>query len=178
MASRSRSKKGLTIREVVIFAMLGAIMFCSKLLMEGLPNIHLLGVLIMAYTLVYRWKALFPIYVYVFLELLEGAGVWWVPNLYIWAVLWGVTMLLPKSMPKWLAPFVYCVVCGLHGLAYGTLFAPWQALAWHMSFKATLAWIAAGFPFDLTQCIGNLCLGVLIIPLATLLRRLDKKAGV
>ena len=177
MSSGSRSKKGLSIREIVIFAMLGTIMFVSKLLMEGLPNIHLLGTLIVTYTLVYRWKALFPIYVYAFLELFEGAGMWWVPNLYIWTVLWGVTMLLPRRMPKWLAPVVYCVVSGLHGLSYGTLFAPWQALAFHMSFRTTLAWIASGFPFDVIHCIGNLCLGVLIIPLSTLLRRLDKKAA-
>ena len=178
MASGSRSnRRGLSIREIVIFAMLGTIMFVSKLLMEGLPNIHLLGTLIVTYTLVYRWKALFPIYVYVFLELLEGAGMWWVPNLYIWAVLWGVTMLLPRRMPKWLAPIVYCVVSGLHGLCYGTLFAPWQALVYHMSFRVMLAWIAAGFPFDVIHGIGNLCLGTMIVPLTALLRRLDRKAA-
>lgn len=174
MASGSKSKAGLAIREIVIFAMLGAITFLSKLMMEGLPNIHLVGVLIVVYTLVYRVKALYPLYVYVFLQgLVEGFTAWWIPNLYTWTVLWAAVMLLPRRMPKWLAPIVYAVVCGLHGLCYGTLFAPVQALFHHLTFEATLAWIAAGLPFDITHAVGNLCLSVLILPLTVLLRKLD-----
>ena len=40
--------------EMILFAMLGAIMFCSKIFMEFLPNIHLLGMLTMTYTVVFR----------------------------------------------------------------------------------------------------------------------------
>ena len=42
------------IREMVIFAMLGTVMFCSKIILEVLPNIHLRGMLTMVYTIVYR----------------------------------------------------------------------------------------------------------------------------
>ena len=58
----------LKTRELAIFAMLGAIMYLSKIIMEWIPNVHLLGALTMAYTIVYRRKALYPIYVYVFLN--------------------------------------------------------------------------------------------------------------
>ena len=58
----------LTTKEIAVFAMLGAVMYASKLLMEAAPNIHLLGVFTIAYTVVYRKKALFPIYIYVFLN--------------------------------------------------------------------------------------------------------------
>ena len=69
------------IRDTVIFAMLGAIMFCSKLVMELLPNIHLIGALTMIYTLVYRKKALYPIYIFVILTgLYGGFGLWWAPH--------------------------------------------------------------------------------------------------
>ena len=51
----------LKIREIAIFAMLGAIMFVSKVVMEGIPNVHLLGTFVVAYTLTYRVKALFSI---------------------------------------------------------------------------------------------------------------------
>ena len=33
-------------------------------------------------------------------EITMGFGVWWVPYLYVWTVLWGMTMLLPKKMPN------------------------------------------------------------------------------
>ena len=85
---------------MAVFAMLGTIMFCSKIIMEVLPNIHLLGMFTMTYTVVFRKKALLPIYVYVFLNgLYAGFDVWWLPYLYIWTILWGITMLLPKRMP-------------------------------------------------------------------------------
>ena len=50
-----------TTRELVIFAMLGAVMYASKVIMEFAPNIHLIGVFTIAFTVVYRKKALYPI---------------------------------------------------------------------------------------------------------------------
>ena len=73
---------------MIVFAMLGTIMFCSKILLEVLPNIHLLGMLTMTYTVVFRRKALIPIYIYVMLNgLYAGFNIWWIPYLYIWTIL-------------------------------------------------------------------------------------------
>ena len=162
--------------ETCIFAMLASIMLCSKLIMEALPNIHLLGALTMVYTLVFRKKALIPIYLYVFLNgLVAGFSLWWFPYLYIWTILWGVTMLLPKNMPRKVKMIVYPAVCCLHGLLYGILYSPAQALMFKFTFKQTLVWIAAGFPFDLLHAFGNLLAGLLIVPLSELLKKLLKQ---
>lgn len=167
--------KKLTVREMVIFAFLGALMFVSKQLLEFLPNIHMLGMLTMLYTVVYRRKALIPIYVFILLEgVIAGFAMWWIPYLYLWAVLWGVTMLLPKNMPAKVAVPVYAIVCGLHGLCYGTLYAPFQALWMGYDLKKMFAWIAAGFPWDVVHALGNLVFGTFIVPLAKLLKRLEK----
>ena len=40
------SRKGLSIYELVLLPILGVLMFVSKLMMEFLPNIHLVGMLI------------------------------------------------------------------------------------------------------------------------------------
>ena len=163
------------IRDTVIFAMLGAIMFCSKLVMELLPNIHLIGTLTMIYTLVYRKKALYPIYIFVILTgLYGGFGLWWAPYLYIWTILWGITMLLPKNLDHKLGAFIYPLVCSLHGLLYGILYAPAQALMFGLDFDGMIAWIIAGFPFDLLHAGGNLVAGLLIIPLSKLLKKLER----
>lgn len=88
----------LKTREVAIFGMLGALMYASKVFMELLPNVHLLGVFTISFTLVYRKKALYPIYTYVLLNgLFAGFATWWIPYLYLWTILWGVTMLLPQK---------------------------------------------------------------------------------
>ena len=161
------------LRETVLFAMLAAVMFCSKILLEFLPNIHLLGVLTMVYTIVFRYKALYPIYLYVIIQgLWLGFSVWWVPYLYVWTVLWGITMLLPRRMPKWVACTVYPLVCALHGLVFGALYAPVHALLFQMTWEQMLAWIAAGLSFDIIHCIGNFAAGLLILPLTGILKRL------
>lgn len=170
-----KTQKGLSIYELVLLPMLGGLMFVSKLMMEFLPNIHLLGMFIMVFTLVFRQKALVPIYIYVFLVGIYGGFLpWWVPNLYIWTVLWVVTMLLPRNMPLWLCWVVYPAVCSLHGFAYGVLYAPAQALMYGLNFEGMVAWIIAGFPFDILHGIGNLLTGFLIVPLVALLTRLNK----
>lgn len=174
-SNKAVSNRLKRVQETVIFAMLGTIMFCSKIIMEALPNIHLLGMLTMVYTVVFRKKALIPIYVYVMLNgLYGGFSMWWIPYLYIWTILWAVTMLLPKNMKKRAACIVYPIICCLHGLAFGTLYAPAQALMFGFDFKQTLAWIAAGLPWDAVHAAGNLATGLLIVPLSDLLKKILK----
>ena len=170
-----RSEKHKKLVDILVFTMLGVIMLLSKLLMEALPNFHLLGTLITAYTIVYRKDALKPIYIFVLLSgIIYGFGAWWFAYLYIWAILWGMVMLLPKNMKPKIAVPVYMIVSGLHGILYGTLYAPAQAVIFGYDFKTMLAWIVAGFPFDIMHCVGNVVLGILILPIATALKKFHK----
>lgn len=170
------SKKLLSIREVVTFGMLGALMYASKLLMEFLPNVHLIGVFCIALTVVYRVKALFPIFIFSFLTgLFNGFNLWWYPYLYLWPVLWGMTMLLPREMNRKVAPFVYMGVCALHGYLYGTLYAPFQAIAFGLNFKGMIAWIIAGLPWDFVHGTSNLICGILICPLISVLKLCERQ---
>lgn len=169
----SLKKIGQLIFETVLFSMLASLMFVSKIIMELLPNVHLLGMFVITFTVVFRAKALIPIYLYVFLNgLYAGFNAWWVPYLYVWTVLWALAMLIPRKTPKWLACIIYPTLCALHGLAFGVLYAPAQALLFGLSFEQMLAWIAVGFPFDVIHCISNLCAGLLIYPLSELIKKL------
>ena len=159
--------------------MLGAVMFCTKFIMEALPNIHPLGMLTMAFTVVYRVKALIPLYVYVFLNgIFAGFDVWWIPYLYLWTILWGITMLLPRRMPKKLACVVYSVICSLHGLVFGALYAPVWAIMYSLSFEEMIAWIIAGISFDVLHFVGNLLASLFILPLIELLFLLSRRIGI
>ncbi len=163
-----------SIYEICVFGMLGALMYASKALMNALPNIHLIGLFITAITLVYRKKALFPIYIFVLLTgIFEGFGLWWIPYLYIWTVLWGALMLLPRGVH----PVFPIIICALHGFLFGVLYAPAQALMFGFTFKGTLSWIASGLPFDVIHGISNLvCGALLLVPLTKLLRYGQKMA--
>ncbi len=165
----------LNIKEIAVFGMLGAMMFASKVMMEFLPNVHLLGVFTVAITVVYRQKALYPIYIYVLLNgFYAGFNIWWVPYLYLWTLLWGATMLLPRELPKKARPFIYMGLCSLHGFLFGTLYAPAQALFFGLSFEGTIAWIIAGIPFDVVHGISNFICGILICPIIAVLKKAEK----
>lgn len=165
----------INVKEIAIFAMLGALMFASKVLMDILPNIHLVGVFIVAITVVYRQKALYPLSVYIFLTgLFAGFDIWWIPYLYIWHFLWGAVMLLPKNIPSKIKPVVYMCVCALHGFLYGTLYAPVQALLFGFNFETTIAWIIAGIPWDIIHGVSNFACGLLIMPIVHVLKNAEK----
>lgn len=165
----------LTTRQTVLFGMLGAIMYASKIVMEAVPNVHLLGVFIISLTVVYRKKALYPIYIFVFLTgLFNGFSSWWFAYLYIWTVLWAATMLLPKKLPQKAQPVIYMCLCACHGFLYGTLFAPTQALFFGLSLEGTVAWIIAGLPWDFVHGVSNFFCGILIVPLISLFRSCEK----
>lgn len=168
----------LTIRETAVFGMLGAVMYASKMIMELLPNVHLLGVFIVSFTIVYRKKALYPIYTYVILNgIFCGFAAWWIPYLYVWTILWGVVMILPGRIPKKIQPLVYMAVCGLHGFLFGTLYAPAQAIIFGLSFKGMIAWIIAGLPWDCMHGVSNFLCGILIMPIVSALKLAERMTG-
>lgn len=165
----------LNVKEITVFGVLAAIMYVSKLAMEFLPNIHLVGVFVISLTVVYRKKALYPIYIFVLISgLFSAFSTWWLPYLYIWLVLWAAVMVLPRNISPGIKPFVYMLVCAVHGFLYGTLYAPTHMLVYNMSLEATLAWIVAGLPWDFVHGIGNFFCGALICPIIKAIKSGEK----
>ena len=168
----------LSVREIAVFGVLGAIMYASKLIMEVLPNMHLLGMFIIALTVVYRVKALYPIYTFVLITgLFSGFASWWLPYLYVWTILWAGVMALPKKMTPKAATAAYMLLGAAHGCLYGCLYAPVQALMFGLSFEGMLAWIAAGLPFDLIHGASNFFTGILVVPLVKILKQAERIAA-
>ena len=164
------------IADMVIFAMLGTILFISKIIMEFLPNIHPIAMFIAVYTLVYRAKALIPIYVYVLmLGVYYGFNMWWIPYLYIWTFIWAFIMLIPKNASFKVKGILSTLFCGLHGILFGTLYAPAQAIIFGLNFNGMIAWIIAGLPWDVVHMCGNIAMSVLVIPLYKLLFKLEER---
>ena len=157
--------------------MFGALMFCSKLLLEWAPNIHLIDLFIIALTVVYRKRALVPLYLFVFLTLLvNGFSPWLLAYLYVWLFPWALTMLLPRRLPRAALGVCYVLIGGLHGILFGILYAPAQAVLFGLNFKELLVWIAAGSLFDITHAVGNMAACTLVLPLVALLSRLEKRS--
>ncbi len=154
--------------------MFGSLMYATKFAMETLPNIHLIGVFVVSLTVVYKFKALYPIYVFVIITgLVNGFDTWWIPYIYIWAVLWGMVMLLPKKIPEKAKPYVYMSVCSLHGFLFGILYAPSLAITSGVDFA--IKWTIAGIPYDVIHGVSNFVLGVLIMPIIKAITCAEKR---
>ncbi len=192
MQNKNRRGSAVSLQELTLFAMYGAVIFAQKAMLAAIPNVHLVALLIISLTVVYRFKALYSVFVYILLEgVFYGFTTWFVPYLYVWPILWGVTMLLPQPrlkeagksadpnrrgrlMPAGLAVPVYSIVGALHGLLFGTMFAPAQALFFGLDFRGMLAWIAAGFPYDIIHGVSNFCMCLMVLPLVKALKKMNR----
>ena len=154
--------------------MLGAILFIGDALMEWAPNVHPITVLVIAYTVVYRRKAIIPVIIYIALQAVFFGGLWLVPYCYIFPLYHFIALLIPKGIGGVKAQICYSVLSVLFGIAFGTLYAPWQAVVFMkaLDFERILAWIVAGFPYDVIHAAGNFAASFLIIPIVKLLKRI------
>ena len=72
-------------------------MFALQVAMSGLPNIEPVSLLVLVYAVVFGKKCLYPIYLYVLMEILVyGIGTWNVNYLYVWAILALAAYLMRK----------------------------------------------------------------------------------
>ena len=161
----------LTIQQVALFGMLGALTFGLKVAMSALPNIEPVSLCVMLFAVVFGRKCLYPIYLYVLMEiLLYGFGTWNMNYLYVWAILALVAYLL-RSMTH---PLAWALVSGVFGLCFGLLCAPVDFLLGDIGFVLS-KWVS-GIPFDVMHCAGNFVIALLLfVPLRKLLEKLYAK---
>ena len=157
-----------TLREIALFGILGALTFGMKVAMSLLPNIEPVSLLVMLYAVVFGRKALYPIYLYVLLEILfYGIQLWNINYLYVWSLLAIGAWLMRKSK----SPLAWALLSGVFGLLFGALCAPVYLFTGGLSFA--IAWWVIGVPFDLLHCAGNFVMAlVLFVPLRRLLEKL------
>jgi len=158
----------LSIRQVTLFGVLGAMTFAAKYVMSALPNIEPVSLMVLLFGAVFGLRGLYPTYLYVLMEILFfGIGSWNVNYLYIWAVpaLAGYFL---RTMEQ---PLGWALVSGVFGLLFGALCAPVDTVIGGVSY-AMAKWIS-GIPFDIAHCAGNFVIAlVLFKPLRKLTEKL------
>ena len=108
-------------KSIVLIGMMSSLLFVGQVALAFLPNVEIVSLLIILYTLIFKKKTIFIIYVFVLLEgLMYGFGVWWFGYLYIWTILYFITMLLNKMT----SPFYWSLTSAAFGLSFGALYFP------------------------------------------------------
>lgn len=152
--------------------MLGALTFGAKVAMAGLPNIEPVSLMVMLFAVVFGWKSLYPIYLYVLMEiLLYGINFWSINYLYIWTIL-AVSAIFMRRLRH---PLWWAGLSGLFGLAFGLLCSPvYMVVGGSVSYG--IRWWLSGLVFDVPHAIGNFVIALcLFVPLRKLLTKLYAK---
>lgn len=105
-------------RELVIMGVLTGVVFLGQVFMGFLPNVEIVTLLFMLYTLVFGKKVFLMIYVFVFLEgIFYGFGLWWLNYLYVWSVQAVITWLCRKQK----SVVFWSILSGFYGISFGAL---------------------------------------------------------
>lgn len=161
----------MRIKDIALIGMMSAIMIAVQVALSFLPNIELVSLLIILFTLVFGWKAFYIIYVFVGVEgLIYGFGLWWINYLYVWAILFIIVMLLRKLH----STFLWAVISGAYGLGFGALCSIPYFLT--SGIASGFAYWVQGIPFDLLHGAGNFVAAlVLFHPLYSILDKINKQ---
>ena len=161
----------LSIQEIALFGVLGAVTFALQVVMAPLPNIEPVSLLVMIFAAVFGWKCLYPVYVFVVMEILfYGISTWNIYYLYVWTVLALGAILLRRQQQ----PLVWALLSGVFGLFFGALCGIVDVFIGGFAYAAA-KWVS-GIPFDLLHCGGNFAIALILWkPLRTLLDQLQRK---
>ena len=153
---------------MTLFAVLGAMTFAAKYVMSGLPNIEPVSLMVMLFGAIFGRRALWPIGVYVAMEVLfYGLGIWNVMYLYIWPLL-GLLAWFLRKMEQ---PLGWALLSGGFGLMFGALCAPVDMAIGGLAYAAA-KWIS-GIPFDIAHCAGNFVIALVMFrPMRRLMEKL------
>lgn len=163
-------------RDIVTIGALSSVLFLSQIAFAFLPNIELVSILVIAFTLVLGRKTLYIIYVFALCEgIYYGFGIWWIMYLYVWTILYFMVRLFRKQTGK----LFWAALSGGYGLIFGALCSiPYFFIS---GIGGGLAYWVSGIPFDLIHGAGNFVVALVTLePILWILRQMagtdiDKK---
>ena len=166
------NKSIFTVKDIATIGMMAAMLEAVKYALQSVPNVELVTLLIILFTLYLGPKILIAVWAFVGVECaVWGLGLWTVMYIYIWPILVLLTLLLRKQKDNW--PFVVLSTC--FGLFFGALCSiPYFFIG---GPTTAFTWWVAGLPYDILHGISNGILAlVLFAPLRKVLMKL-KNAG-
>lgn len=107
-------------KNITLIGVMVATLEVAKFALSFLPNVELVTLLIMLYTLYFGRKIIYVIPVFVLIEgIVWGFGIWWIMYLYLWPLLALITYLFRKTE----SVIFWAVLAGVFGLIFGALCA-------------------------------------------------------
>lgn len=162
----------LSTKNLVLDALLAALLFSSQVCLSWLPNVELVSLLLILYALVFGKHVWIILYTFVLLEgLVYGFGLWWFTYLYVWPILPAMVFLIYKN--KMPGIFSISLLSGIFGMLFGLFCSGFYFVSGGPG--TAFAWWVTGIPFDIIHGVGNFFLSfILFDPLYRLITPLKR----
>lgn len=161
--------------DVALVALMVAVIEVCKFAMVGLPNISLTAFWLVLFSKHFGNKVYYVVPVFTLIEgVVFGFNLWWISYLYAWPLL----VLIAKIFRHNNSAVIWAAISGIFGLSFGALCAiPYAFTGTDLKsgLSAAFAWWVAGIPWDITHCVGNFVLMLLLYkPLGKVMENLKK----
>lgn len=181
LSSREKGRKRklcLSIRDITLIGMMVAVIEAGKMALAFLPNVELTTFWIIMFTLLFGWKIIFVILIFILIEAaIYPFGLWVIMYLYTWPMLALVVRLFHKIDSVWF----WSVLSGIFGLSFGLLcsfpyiFINSAGTGLTNGIAATVAWWIAGIPWDIIHGVANFILMlILYTPVRSIIDKIHK----
>lgn len=160
----------MNIRDIVLISILSASVTAGKLVLSFIPNVEIVTLLFIVYTVVFGTrKSLFISLVFSTTEILiYGFSTWLIGYYIIWPLLILAVSLLKRKLRS---EYVYASIGAFFGYSFGFFFALFESLFYGLAYGWTY-WLR-GIPFDLMHGTSNFIIIVILFkPMVKLLERL------
>ncbi|MCF6465498.1 hypothetical protein [Clostridium sp. Cult2] len=162
----------MKIRDIALIGILSATITAGKLALSFIPNVEIVTLLFIAYTVVFGYKKVLLVsVVFTTTEIfLYGFSTWLLVYYIIWPMLIIITELIKRRIKS---EYGYATIGAIFGYAFGIFFAFIESFFYGVAYGWTY-WIR-GIPFDLIHGTSNFILIlVLYKPVIEILTKLNK----
>lgn len=161
------------LRQLVLLALFGALLFVAQVALAWAANVELVTLLLLLLAVTYGWKTLIPLYLFVLAEgLYYGFSQWFINYLYVWLVPVVLGVLFRRCTSRWF----WAILAGGFGLIFGALCS--VPMLFVGGVPAMVSYIVSGLSFDAVHCVGNfLSVLWLFVPLRRVLYDLNRQSN-
>lgn len=155
-------------RDIALIPLLSASITVGKLALSFIPNVEIVTLLFMVYTVSFGIKrSLLASVIFVTVEILiHGFSTWVLGYYFVWPVLIIVTWLLKDKLKS---EFGYAAIAGIFGFLFGAFIAVFESFfyGWAHGF----AYWLRGILFDVVHGVSNYIIALLLFkPLSRILK--------
>ncbi len=162
------------VKDIALIGILSATITAGKLALSFIPNVEVVTLLFIVYTVVFGMRRTLMIsFVFSTIEILiYGFSTWFLVYYLIWPLLIFFSNFLRKKINS---EYGFATLAGLFGLLFGLFFAIFESFFYGLMYGVSY-WIK-GIPFDIVHAVSNFIIVLILYkPLVNVLLKYNMQS--